>query len=204
MQQFCYHLVLELLLSYVLMLYLIDGLTLQAYASVLICIWLVSFSWIILNFVLVFMPPKVFVSLESTSDATFHSDAVKYALIGLMRDLRGIAMATKRLVMFNFWLLANGCKIFYLLLSYFEAEYGPLFLALSIVTEHIVSFLIGCIRLACHFFWKPLHIGLILQRFAIYPFDPLVHTDLHEMILILPFSGNWWFYKWIWVHFVLV
>nr|POE61109.1 exportin-7 [Quercus suber] len=38
---------------------------------------------------------QVFVSLESTSDATFHSDAVKYALIGLMRDLRGIAMATK-------------------------------------------------------------------------------------------------------------
>ncbi|KAM4091513.1 hypothetical protein ACJW30_09G141900 [Castanea mollissima] len=38
---------------------------------------------------------QVFVSLESTSDATFHSDDVKYALIGLMRDLRGIAMATK-------------------------------------------------------------------------------------------------------------
>ncbi|KAK9987008.1 hypothetical protein SO802_031959 [Lithocarpus litseifolius] len=38
---------------------------------------------------------QVFVSLESTTDATFHSDAVKYALIGLMRDLRGIAMATK-------------------------------------------------------------------------------------------------------------
>ena len=139
-----------------------------------ICIWLASFSRIILNFVLVFMPPKVFVSLESTSDATFHSDTVKYALIGLMRDLRGIAMATKRLVIFNFWhLLANGCKIFYLLLSYFEAESGPFFLALSIVTEHIVSFLIGCIRLACHFFWKPLHIGLILQRFAFTLLIPL-------------------------------
>lgn len=83
-------------------------------------------------------------------------------------------MATKRLVIFNFWhLLANGCKIFYLLLSYFEAEYGPFFLALSIVTEHIVSFLIGCIRLACHFFWKPLHIGLILQRFAFTLLIPL-------------------------------
>ncbi|KAJ0043503.1 hypothetical protein Pint_18407 [Pistacia integerrima] len=36
----------------------------------------------------------VFVSLESTTDATFRLDTVKYALIGLMRDLRGIAMAT--------------------------------------------------------------------------------------------------------------
>ncbi|MBA0725549.1 hypothetical protein Golax_022129, partial [Gossypium laxum] len=36
----------------------------------------------------------VFVSLESTPDAVFRTDAVKYALIGLMRDLRGIAMAT--------------------------------------------------------------------------------------------------------------
>ncbi|GFZ09350.1 ARM repeat superfamily protein [Actinidia rufa] len=38
--------------------------------------------------------PKVFVSLESTPDAIFRTDSVKYALIGLMRDLRGIAMAT--------------------------------------------------------------------------------------------------------------
>lgn len=37
-------------------------------------------------------------SLESTPDAMFRSDAVKYALIGVMRDLRGIAMATNRLV----------------------------------------------------------------------------------------------------------
>ncbi|XP_071724978.1 uncharacterized protein [Rutidosis leptorrhynchoides] len=37
---------------------------------------------------------QVFVSLESTPDTMFRSDAVKYALIGLMRDLRGIAMAT--------------------------------------------------------------------------------------------------------------
>lgn len=45
-------------------------------------------------------PPKVFVSLESTPDAVFRADTVKYALIGLMRDLRGIAMATNRLVSF--------------------------------------------------------------------------------------------------------
>ncbi|XP_022765661.1 exportin-7-like isoform X4 [Durio zibethinus] len=37
---------------------------------------------------------QVFLSLESTPDSIFRTDAVKYALIGLMRDLRGIAMAT--------------------------------------------------------------------------------------------------------------
>ncbi|EHA8586344.1 putative exportin-7 [Cocos nucifera] len=36
----------------------------------------------------------VVVRLESTPDAAFRTDAVKYAFIGLMRDLRGIAMAT--------------------------------------------------------------------------------------------------------------
>ncbi|KAK7278986.1 hypothetical protein RJT34_24027 [Clitoria ternatea] len=37
---------------------------------------------------------QVSVRLESTPDALFQSDAIKYAFIGLMRDLRGIAMAT--------------------------------------------------------------------------------------------------------------
>ncbi|KAK9289852.1 hypothetical protein L1049_008012 [Liquidambar formosana] len=37
---------------------------------------------------------QVFVSLESTPDAMFRTDTVKFALIGLMRDLKGIAMAT--------------------------------------------------------------------------------------------------------------
>lgn len=37
---------------------------------------------------------KVFIALESTPDAMFRTDSVKYSLIGLMRDLRGIAMAT--------------------------------------------------------------------------------------------------------------
>ncbi|KAF2300870.1 hypothetical protein GH714_017937 [Hevea brasiliensis] len=37
---------------------------------------------------------QVFISLESTPDSMFRTEAVKYALIGLMRDLRGIAMAT--------------------------------------------------------------------------------------------------------------
>ncbi|XP_006471264.2 uncharacterized protein LOC102620131 isoform X1 [Citrus sinensis] len=37
---------------------------------------------------------QVFISLESTPDSMFRTDAVKCALIGLMRDLRGIAMAT--------------------------------------------------------------------------------------------------------------
>ncbi|KAK7344913.1 hypothetical protein VNO77_15144 [Canavalia gladiata] len=37
---------------------------------------------------------QVLVRLESTPDALFQSDAVKYAFVGLMRDLRGITMAT--------------------------------------------------------------------------------------------------------------
>ncbi|XP_072984276.1 uncharacterized protein [Typha latifolia] len=37
---------------------------------------------------------QVMVRLETTPDAAFRTDAVKYAFIGLMRDLRGIAMAT--------------------------------------------------------------------------------------------------------------
>uniref|UniRef100_A0A7N2R2Q7 Importin N-terminal domain-containing protein n=1 Tax=Quercus lobata TaxID=97700 RepID=A0A7N2R2Q7_QUELO len=37
---------------------------------------------------------QVLISLESTPDSLFRTDVVKYALIGLMRDLRGIAMAT--------------------------------------------------------------------------------------------------------------
>ncbi|MCH92236.1 exportin-7-like, partial [Trifolium medium] len=36
---------------------------------------------------------KIFGRLNSTPDALFQSDAVKYAFIGLMRDLRGIAMS---------------------------------------------------------------------------------------------------------------
>uniref|UniRef100_A0A0D3EMD3 Importin N-terminal domain-containing protein n=1 Tax=Oryza barthii TaxID=65489 RepID=A0A0D3EMD3_9ORYZ len=43
-----------------------------------------------------FMEPllQVAVNLEATADAAFWTDVVKYAFIGLMRDLRGIAMAT--------------------------------------------------------------------------------------------------------------
>eukprot|EP00897_Mesotaenium_endlicherianum_P004381 jgi/Mesen1/3971/ME000210S03214 len=37
---------------------------------------------------------QVLMNLEATPDAAFRSDAVKYATVGLMRDLRGIAMAT--------------------------------------------------------------------------------------------------------------
>ncbi|KAL9265012.1 Exportin-7-B-like protein [Drosera capensis] len=37
---------------------------------------------------------KVFLTLESTPDAVFQSAPAKYSLIGLMRDLRGIVMAT--------------------------------------------------------------------------------------------------------------
>ncbi|KAL3829837.1 hypothetical protein ACJIZ3_018639 [Penstemon smallii] len=37
---------------------------------------------------------QVFITLGSTPETMFRTDSVKYALIGLMRDLRGIAMAT--------------------------------------------------------------------------------------------------------------
>ncbi|KAL1561845.1 exportin-7-like isoform X2 [Salvia divinorum] len=37
---------------------------------------------------------QVFLNLESTPETMFRTDSVKFALIGLMRDLRGIAMAT--------------------------------------------------------------------------------------------------------------
>ncbi|GFP93940.1 Ran-binding protein 17 [Phtheirospermum japonicum] len=37
---------------------------------------------------------QVFFTLESTPETMFRTDSVKYALIGLMRDLRGVAMAT--------------------------------------------------------------------------------------------------------------
>lgn len=37
---------------------------------------------------------QVLLNLEATQDVSFRSDSVKFAIIGLMRDLRGIAMAT--------------------------------------------------------------------------------------------------------------
>lgn len=49
----------------------------------------------------------MFLSLESTPDSVFRTDAVKYALVGLMRDLRGIAMATNRLVFTQLVLFKN-------------------------------------------------------------------------------------------------
>lgn len=43
---------------------------------------------------------QVMAKLESTPDTAFRTEAVKYAFIGLMRDLRGIAMATNRYASF--------------------------------------------------------------------------------------------------------
>ncbi|XP_034692714.1 exportin-7-like isoform X1 [Vitis riparia] len=45
---------------------------------------------------------QVFVSLESTPEEMFRTDTVKYALIGLMRDLKGIAMAINSRKMYSF------------------------------------------------------------------------------------------------------
>ncbi|KAL6561506.1 hypothetical protein OROMI_017107 [Orobanche minor] len=43
---------------------------------------------------IIFVCIKVFITLESTPEAMFRTDYVNYALIGLMRDFRGITMAT--------------------------------------------------------------------------------------------------------------
>ena len=86
-------------------------------------------------------------NLESTSDPVFLSETVKCALIGLMRDLRGIAMATNRL-------LVNICVTFYItkirniLLAYVSLSVLWPFA----VAGHLVSSLIGYIRLTHHFF----------------------------------------------------
>nr|CAN73513.1 hypothetical protein VITISV_005466 [Vitis vinifera] len=45
---------------------------------------------------------QVFVSLESTPEEMVRTDTVKYALIGLMRDLKGIAMAINSRKMYSF------------------------------------------------------------------------------------------------------
>ena len=79
---------------------------------------------------------QVFLSLESTPDSVFQTDAVKYALVGLMRDLRGIVMATNRLVLVLFlsFKLRKAIKLTYLF-----------FLA----AELMAFYLIGCILYAC-------------------------------------------------------
>ncbi|XP_061996319.1 uncharacterized protein LOC133714255 isoform X1 [Rosa rugosa] len=59
---------------------------------------------------------QVFINLESTPDAMFRTDNVKYALIGLMRDLRGIAMAT------------NSRRTFGLLFDWLYPAHMPLLL----------------------------------------------------------------------------
>ncbi|KAJ6702388.1 hypothetical protein OIU74_013527 [Salix koriyanagi] len=58
----------------------------------------------------------VFLRLETTPDSMFRTDAVKYALIGLMRDLRGIAMAT------------NSRRTYGLVFDWLYPAHMPLFL----------------------------------------------------------------------------
>ncbi|KAK3039445.1 hypothetical protein RJ639_029244 [Escallonia herrerae] len=57
-----------------------------------------------------------FVTLESTPDAIFRTDTAKQALIGLVRDLRGIAMAT------------NSRKTYTFLFDWLYPAHMPLFL----------------------------------------------------------------------------
>ncbi|XP_020583415.1 exportin-7-A isoform X4 [Phalaenopsis equestris] len=59
---------------------------------------------------------QVIIGLESTPDAAFCTDSVKYAFIGLMRDLRGIAMAT------------NSRRTYGLLFDWLYPAHMPLFL----------------------------------------------------------------------------
>ncbi|KAJ0266295.1 ARM repeat superfamily protein [Hirschfeldia incana] len=57
--------------------------------------WLIFMEDTRINFKTSMEPlAQVFRTLESTPDSMFRSDAVKFALIGLMRDLRGISMAS--------------------------------------------------------------------------------------------------------------
>lgn len=70
--------------------------------------------------------------MESTPDAVFRTDAVRYALVGLMRDLRGIAMATNRLVVVLFLLFRQreGIKLislFFIFVFLSRRTYGFLF-----------------------------------------------------------------------------
>lgn len=75
----------------------------------------------------------------------FRTDAVKYALIGLMRDLRGIAMATNRLVQVQylglpfFFFPMNGTIIPFSFYEYIS------------VAEHMDFYLIGYIQHTCPF-----------------------------------------------------
>ncbi|XP_014752514.1 exportin-7-B isoform X3 [Brachypodium distachyon] len=73
-----------------------------------------------------FMEPllQVAVSLEASADAAFQTDVVKYAFTGLMRDLRGITMAT------------NSRRTYSLLFDWLYPSRMPLLLrAISLCTD---------------------------------------------------------------------
>ncbi|VAH76186.1 unnamed protein product [Triticum turgidum subsp. durum] len=73
-----------------------------------------------------FMEPllQVAVNLEASADAAFRTDVVKYAFTGLMRDLRGIAMAT------------NSRRTYGLLFDWLYPSRMPLLLrAISLLTD---------------------------------------------------------------------
>lgn len=95
---------------------------------------------------------QVMISLESTPDSAFHTDAVKFALIGLMRDLRGIAMATNR---FSPPFHVNKSYVLDVkdfLIAIFDFRSSMTFLnfcLLASVAEHTDFYLIGCIPRTC-------------------------------------------------------
>lgn len=92
------------------------------------------------------MVSQVFITLESTPDSMFRTETVKYALIGLMRDLRGITMATNRQVLLLVFQLDLGdlkqfsYDLFVFLLNVFQSQnfWSSFWLALS--CTHATSF----------------------------------------------------------------
>lgn len=90
--------------------------------------------------------------MELIPDALFHTDDVKQALIGLMRDLRGIAMATSRLVAWSISIFSEGLDLNVfdtLIFSLFSYSYH------STAEGHMVSYLIGYIQHIFLFFSRP-------------------------------------------------
>ena len=82
----------------------------------------------------------------------FRTDAVKYALIGLMRDLRGIAMATNRFSHMLF--LGSSLSTMVNQSFFFFDRYGQpvlYFLFECLSAAELMGFcLIGCILRICH------------------------------------------------------
>lgn len=104
-------------------------------------------------------------------DALFHTDDVKQALIGLMRDLRGIAMATSRLVAWSILIFSVEGQDLNILHTNFSFV---LFLPFN--SRRTYSFL---------FDWLyPAHIPLLLKAITIWADTPEVRLNTQLDILL--------------------